>query len=168
MNFPSKNIYNNTGKIFYAIIIVIIIAISFVILTSTLLAAISPFNTQTPNPQVQSSSVTNNSTQDGQLKFFLKLVNNKTQDGQQSNNATSYSSSYSSSLQTQDPSNLKNVTININIQQGQGPIKKLPIKAIVSKETTLKDLQLCISIGNDTLQCQPLSHNKTTLNLINQ
>jgi hypothetical protein len=164
MNFLSKNIYNNTGKILYAIIIVIIISISFVILTSTLLAAISPFNTQIPNPQVQSSSVTNNSTQDGQLKFFLKLDNNTIQDGQQSNNATSYSSS----LQMQDSSNLKNVTININIQQGQGPIKKLPIKAIVSKETTLKDLQLCISIKNDTLQCQPLSHNKTTLNLINQ
>jgi hypothetical protein len=160
MNFSSKNIYNNTRKIFYAIIIVITIAISFVILTSTLLAAISPFNMQTPNLQVQSSSVTNNSTQDGPLKFFLKLDNNSTQDMQQSNNTTSSSSSLS--LQKQ------NVTININIQQGQGPIKKLPIKAIVSKETTLKDLQLCIAIGNDTLQCQPLSHNKTTLNLINQ
>ena len=124
------------------------------------MTAISPFSIRTPNPQVQSSSVTNNSNLDGQLKFFLKLDNNSTQDGQQSNKTTSSFSP--SSLQKQ------NLTINLNIQQGQEPIKKLPIKAIVSKETTLKNLQICIDIGNDTLQCQPLSHNKTTLNLINQ
>ncbi|MDR4491615.1 MAG: hypothetical protein R2685_12060 [Candidatus Nitrosocosmicus sp.] len=69
---------------------------------------------------------------------------------------------------TKDPSNLKNVTINVGVQQGQDPPKKLPITALVPIATTLDQLQLCASAGNQPEQCQPLSDNKVTLDLSGQ
>ena len=70
--------------------------------------------------------------------------------------------------QTSDPSNLKNITINVNVQQGQEPPKKLPITALVPKATTLEQLELCGSVGDQPEQCQPLSGEKVSLDLTGQ
>ena len=70
--------------------------------------------------------------------------------------------------QTQDPSNLKNITINVKVQQGQELPKKLPITALVPKETTLEQLELCGSVGDQPEQCQPLSGESISLDLTGQ
>jgi hypothetical protein len=66
---------------------------------------------------------------------------------------------------TSDPSNLKNITINVNVQQGQEPPKKLPITAVVPKQTTLEQLELCGSVGSQPEKCQPLSGEGVSLDL---
>jgi hypothetical protein len=100
-------------------------------------------NTTTP------TTTTNNQTQAGQLSFFLKLADGSNQ----------------TSAQTSDPSNLKNITINVNVQQGQEPPKKLPITALVPKATTLEQLELCGSVSDQPEQCQPLSGESLSLDL---
>ena len=106
----------------------------------------------TLNPAIAQNTTTataNNQTQAGQLSFFLKLADGSNQ----------------TAAQTQDPSNLKNITINVNVQQGQEPPKKLPITALVPKETTLEQLELCGSVGDQPEQCQPLSGESISLDL---
>jgi hypothetical protein len=97
----------------------------------------------------QNTTTGNNQTQSGQLSFSLKLADGSNQTAQT----------------TTDPANLKNVTINVNVQQGQEPPKKLPITALVPKQTTLEQLELCGSVGDQSEQCQPLSGESISLDL---
>ncbi len=104
----------------------------------------------TANPAMAQNTTTgNNQTQAGQLSFSLKLADGSNQTAQ---GAT-------------DPANLKNITVNVNIQQGQEPPKKLPITALVPKQTTLEQLELCGSVGGQSEQCQPLSGESISLDL---
>jgi hypothetical protein len=105
--------------------------------------------TNSANAQNTTTATANNQTQAGQLSFFLKLADGSNQ----------------TAAQTQDPSNLKNITINVNVQQGQEPPKKLPITALVPKATTLEQLELCGSVGDQPEQCQPLSGESISLDL---
>jgi hypothetical protein len=103
----------------------------------------------TSSVNAQNTTTGNNQTQSGQLSFSLKLAEGSNQTAQT----------------TTDPANLKNVTINVNVQQGQEPPKKLPITALVPKQTTLEQLELCGSVGGQPEQCQPLSGESISLDL---
>jgi hypothetical protein len=100
--------------------------------------------------QNTTTTTTNNQTQSGQLSFFLKLADNSNQTSAQTST---------------DPANLKNITVNVNVQQGQEPPKKLPITALVPKATTLEQLELCGSVSDQPEQCQPLSGESLSLDL---
>jgi hypothetical protein len=100
--------------------------------------------------QNTTTTTTNNQTQSGQLSFFLKLADNSNQTSAQT---------------SPDPANLKNITVNVNVQQGQEPPKKLPITALVPKATTLEQLELCGSVSDQPEQCQPLSGESLSLDL---
>jgi hypothetical protein len=102
------------------------------------------------NAQNTTTPTTNNQTQAGQLSFFLKLADGSNQTSAQTST---------------DPANLKNITINVNVQQGQEPPKKLPLTALVPKATTLEQLELCGSVGDQPEQCQPLSGENISLDL---
>jgi hypothetical protein len=102
------------------------------------------------NAQDTTTTSSNNQTQAGQLSFFLKLADGSNQTSAQTST---------------DPANLKNITINVNVQQGQEPPKKLPLTALVPKATTLEQLELCGSVGDQPEQCQPLSGENISLDL---
>ena len=86
--------------------LIIIVTLSFAMLTSTSIFAISSVNAQTSGQQPPSSSATNNSAQVGQLKFFLKLANSPSNSGQQQSNNTA-----SSPSQTQGATNTKKLLL---------------------------------------------------------
>src|ERR671912_332835 len=142
MNISSKKSLNLSRKSLLPIIVAAILSFSVV----------SFADMMTFNPAIAqntTTAATNNQTQAGQLSFFLKLADGSNQ----------------TAAQTQDPSNLKNITINVNVQQGQEPPKKLPITALVPKATTLEQLELCGSVGDQPEQCQPLSGESISLDL---
>src|SRR5919112_6850859 len=125
--------------------IVVVAILSFSIISFTGMMTASPAT-------AQNTTAANNQTQAGQLSFNLKLADGSNQ----------------TAAQTTDPANLKNVTINVNVQQGQEPPKKLPITALVPKATTLEQLELCGSVGDQPEQCQPLSGESISLDLTGQ
>ncbi len=143
-NSSKKDGNTFTGTSLLAIIVAAILSFSVVSFTDVMTSnSANAQNTTTP------TTTTNNQTQAGQLSFFLKLADGSNQ----------------TSAQTSDPSNLKNITINVNVQQGQEPPKKLPITALVPKATTLEQLELCGSVGDQPEQCQPLSGESISLDL---
>ncbi len=129
------------GKSLAVVIIAAILSFSIVSFTDMM-------TSNSANAQNTTSS--NNQTQAGQLSFFLKLADGSNQTSAQTST---------------DPANLKNITINVNVQQGQEPPKKLPISALVPKATTLEQLELCGSVGDQPEQCQPLSGESISLDL---
>jgi hypothetical protein len=139
-NTSKKDGNNFTGRSILAIAIAAILSFSIIsfadMMTSNSAAA-------------QNTTAGNNQTQSGQLSFSLKLADGSNQTAQT----------------TTDPANLKNVTVNVNVQQGQEPPKKLPITALVPKATTLEQLELCGSVGGQPEQCQPLSGESISLDL---
>lgn len=140
----SKKGHNNlTGKSFLSIMVAVTLSFSII--------SVKDMMSNYVNAQNTTTAAANNQTQSGQLSFFLKLADNSNQ-----------------TAQTKDPSNLKNITINVNIQQGQEPPKKLPITALVPKDTTLEQLELCGSVGVKPEQCQPLTGGKVSLDLTGQ
>ena len=130
-----------SGKSLAVVIIAAILSFSIVSFTDMM-------TSNSANAQNTTSS--NNQTQAGQLSFFLKLADGSNQTSAQTST---------------DPANLKNITINVNVQQGQEPPKKLPISALVPKATTLEQLELCGSVGDQPEQCQPLSGESISLDL---
>ena len=131
------------GKSLALVIIAAILSFSIVSFTDMM-------TSNSANAQNTTTTTTNNQTQAGQLSFFLKLADGSNQTSAQTST---------------DPSNLKNITINVNVQQGQEPPKKLPITALVPKATTLEQLELCGSVGDQPEQCQPLSGESISLDL---
>jgi hypothetical protein len=140
-NSSIKNHSNITAKSFLSMMVAVVLSFSIV--------SYSDMMTSNSANAQNTTATSNNQTQAGQLSFFLKLA-----DG-----------SYLTTAQTQDPSNLKNITINVNVQQGQEQPKKLPITALVPKQTTLEQLELCGSVGDQPEQCQPLSGESISLDL---
>ena len=126
-----------------------LVAIIIAVILSFSIISYSDMMTSLVNAQNTTTSTADNQTQAGQLSFFLKLADGSNQ----------------TSAQTQDPGNLKNVTINVNVQQGQEPPKKLPITALVPNQTTLEQLELCGLVGGQPEQCQPLSGESISLDL---
>src|SRR5918993_32003 len=131
------------GKSLALVIIAAILSFSIVSFTDVM-------TSNSATAQNTTTTTTNNQTQSGQLSFFLKLADN---------------SSQTSAQTSPDPANLKNITVNVNVQQGQEPPKKLPITALVPKATTLEQLELCGSVGDQPEQCQPLSGESISLDL---
>jgi hypothetical protein len=138
-NTSKKDGTSFIGTPLVAIVIAVILSFSI----------ISYSDMMTSSVNAQNTTAGNNQTQSGQLSFSLKLTDGSNQTAQT----------------TTDPANLKNVTVNVNVQQGQEPPKKLPITALVPKQTTLEQLELCGSVGGQPEQCQPLSGESISLDL---
>jgi hypothetical protein len=138
-NTSKKDGTSFIGTPLVAIVIAVILSFSIISYSDMMTSSVNAQNTTTGN----------NQTQSGQLSFSLKLADGSNQTAQT----------------TTDPANLKNVTINVNVQQGQEPPKKLPITALVPKQTTLEQLELCGSVGGQPEQCQPLSGESISLDL---